>query len=85
MAQKISTSFEKLGYRLAAETETNQVFVILPQQLVRSLQDRFRFYVWEQLDNGDSVIRLVTSWATDEQEIDKFNAWVQQWTVATNI
>ncbi|KAJ5374994.1 Aromatic amino acid beta-eliminating lyase/threonine aldolase [Penicillium concentricum] len=85
MAQKISTNFEELGYKLAADTETNQVFVILPQELIRRLQDRFRFYVWEQLDDGNSVIRLVTSWATDELEIDKFNAWVQQWTVATNI
>ncbi|KAJ5544980.1 Aromatic amino acid beta-eliminating lyase/threonine aldolase [Penicillium sp. DV-2018c] len=83
MAQKISSNFEKLGYKLAAETETNQVFVILPQQLVRKLQDRFRFYVWEQRDDGNCVIRLVTSWATDELEIDRFNAWVQQWTVAT--
>ncbi|KAJ5779381.1 Aromatic amino acid beta-eliminating lyase/threonine aldolase [Penicillium paradoxum] len=85
MAQKISRNFEELGYRLFAETETNQVFVILPQELIRRLQDRFRFYEWEQLDNGDSVIRLVTSWATDELEVEKFNAWVHQWTVATNI
>lgn len=84
MAQSISVNFEKLGYRLAAETETNQVFVVLPQQLVRKLQDRFRFYIWEQLDDGSSVIRLVTSWATDELEVSKFNAWVEQWTVATN-
>lgn len=80
MAQKISGNFEKLGYQLAAETETNQVFVVLPQQLIRRLQDSFRFYVWEQLDDGNSVIRLVTSWATDELEVDKFNARVQQWT-----
>lgn len=84
MAQSISINFEELGYRLAAETETNQVFVVLPQQLVRRLQDRFRFYVWEQLDDGNSVVRLVTSWATDELEINKFNAWVKQWTIAAN-
>ncbi|KAJ5606060.1 Aromatic amino acid beta-eliminating lyase/threonine aldolase [Penicillium lagena] len=82
MAQKISAGFENLGYKLLAETETNQVFVILPQRLVRRLQDRFRFYVWEELDDGQAVIRIVTSWATDEMQVDKFNAWVQQWTVA---
>lgn len=84
MAQSISVNFENLGYRLAAETETNQVFVVLPQPLVRKLQDRFRFYIWEQLDDGNSVVRFVTSWATDELEVTKFNAWVEQWTVATN-
>ncbi|CAG7997036.1 unnamed protein product [Penicillium salamii] len=84
MAQSISANFEELGYRLAAETETNQVFVVLPQPLVWNLLDRFRFYVWEQLDDGNSVVRLVTSWATDELEVDKFNAWVRQWTMANN-
>ncbi|KAJ5280868.1 hypothetical protein N7478_006240 [Penicillium angulare] len=80
MAEKISANFEYLGHELAAETATNQVFVILPQNLVRRLQDRFRFYNWEQLDDGRVVVRIVTSWATDEMQVDKFNAWVAQWT-----
>lgn len=83
MAEKISANFESLGYSLAAETATNQVFVTLPAELLRRLQDRFRFYIWEHLDDGQFVIRLVTSWATDELQVDKFNAWVEQWTVAT--
>ncbi|EAW12066.1 threonine aldolase family protein [Aspergillus clavatus NRRL 1] len=80
MAEKISTSFEKLGYALAAETETNQVFAVLPERLVRRLQDRFGFYVWEKRDDGNSIVRIVTSWATDALQVDKFNSWVQQWT-----
>lgn len=81
MSEKISANFETLGYELAAETETNQVFVILPQRLIRTLQDRFRFYSWEHLDDGRVVVRIVTSWATDESQVDKFNASVLQWTV----
>lgn len=82
MSQKISANFETLGYKLAAETETNQVFVILPQRLIRTLQEIFRFYTWEHLDDGRVVVRIVTSWATDELQVDKFNAAVLQWTVA---
>lgn len=85
MAQRISTTFEDLGYELLAETETNQVFIIVPQPLVRRLQDRFRFYVWEEMDDGQAVIRIVTSWATDEFQVDKFNAWVRQWTVSATV
>lgn len=81
MAEKISANFEYLGLELAAETATNQVFVIMPQSLVRRLQGRFRFYTWEQLDDGRVIVRIVTSWATDEMQVDKFNAWVAQWTV----
>ncbi|KAJ5756249.1 hypothetical protein N7533_005792 [Penicillium manginii] len=83
MAEKISANFEELGYQLAAETETNQVFITMPQQLAQRLQDRFRFYIWDQLDDGQVVVRIVTSWATDELQVDKFNAWVRQWTAAT--
>jgi threonine aldolase len=83
MAEKISANFEELGYQLAAETETNQVFITMPQKLAQRLQDRFRFYIWDQLDDGQVVVRIVTSWATDELQVDKFNAWVRQWTSAT--
>lgn len=83
MAEKISANFERLGYSLAAETATNQVFITLPPTLVRRLEDRFRFYTWEQLEDGSLTIRIVTSWATDELQVDKFNAWVEQWTVAS--
>ncbi|KAJ5089605.1 hypothetical protein N7532_008289 [Penicillium argentinense] len=83
MAEKISGNFEELGYQLAAETETNQVFITMPQKLAQRLQDRFRFYIWDQLDDGQVVVRIVTSWATDELQVDKFNAWVREWTSAT--
>ncbi|KAE8323677.1 pyridoxal phosphate-dependent transferase [Aspergillus sergii] len=80
MAQRISANFEKLGYLLAAPTDTNQVFVTLPMALVNRLEERFRFYTWDPLDGERAIVRLVTSWATDSLEVDKFNAWVQQWT-----
>ncbi|KAF7179305.1 hypothetical protein CNMCM7691_008238 [Aspergillus felis] len=80
MAAKISANFEKLGYSLAEQTETNQVFPILPDRVVRRLQDRFGFYIWEKRDDGHAVVRIVTSWATDSLQVDKFNSWVQQWT-----
>lgn len=80
MAEKISANFEALGHSLVAETQTNQVFVTMPQQLAQRLQNRFRFYIWDQLDDGQVVVRIVTSWATDELQVDMFNAWVAQWT-----
>lgn len=81
MAARISGNFEKLGYQLSAKAETNQVFVTLPGSLVQRLEERFRFYVWEHLENQRAVVRIVTSWATSKSAVDEFNAWVQQWTV----
>ncbi|PWY66000.1 PLP-dependent transferase [Aspergillus heteromorphus CBS 117.55] len=69
MAARISKQVERIGWGLAATTETNQVFVVVPEGLVGILEERIRFYEWEHRDDGATVIRLVTSWATDEVEV----------------
>ena len=74
MAAKLAAGITASGYALAAHTETNLVFPILPQAVVSALQPKFAFYVWAPADNDHAVIRLVTSWATDEAHVDAFLA-----------
>ena len=77
MAQRLSSKISNAGYRFAAETETNQLFPILPNALIEKLKDHFDFYIWEPHDESSSVIRLVTSWATQEMQVDAFAAEVE--------
>lgn len=77
MADKFSTGVTAAGYQLLAETETNQIFPILPNDLISRLQEQFRFYVWGEAEADHSVIRLVTSWATDESQVDAFLAMLK--------
>ncbi|GAB2490852.1 low specificity L-threonine aldolase [Comamonas humi] len=72
MAAKLATGITSAGYGLAAETETNQVFAIVPNPVVAALREAFAFYVWDKADDERSVIRLVTSWATKERQVDAF-------------
>ena len=72
MAQKISNAVLANGYRLAADTESNQIFPILPNIIIDKLETNFAFYRWEQVDENNSVIRLVTSWATEESQVNAF-------------
>ena len=72
LSKKLSHAIVKKGYALSAETETNQIFAILPNNLIDKLTDKFAFYVWEKKDENHSVVRLVTSWATEEKKVDKF-------------
>ncbi|KAI8691885.1 Beta-elim-lyase domain-containing protein [Fusarium sp. Ph1] len=72
MAQLLSSRIQEAGNKLAAETETNQVFAILPDSLVSSLQEEFQFYVWEKVDDERTMIRLVTSWATTKEQVEAF-------------
>lgn len=69
-ARRLSNAFTQAGHELAAATESNQIFPILPNQLITRLKTQFDFYVWEPVDEDRSVVRLVTSWATDSKQID---------------
>jgi len=70
MAKKLSDAIVESGYSLAAPTESNQVFPVLPNLLIERLKANYDFYIWEELDNQQSVIRLVTSWATKADQVD---------------
>lgn len=51
---------------------SNQIFPILPNELIAELQKKYAFYVWEKIDANHSAIRLVTSWATKEEKVRDF-------------
>lgn len=77
MASRLSHAVTNAGHHLVAATETNQVFAILPLPLVERLQQTFNFFVWERLKaegkHEKVVIRLVTSWATDAAQVERFS------------
>ena len=72
MAARLAAGIVARGHGLAAQTETNQVFAILPDDAIADLQEAFAFYVWNPSGDARSVIRLVTSWATAERQVDAF-------------
>ncbi|PYH92981.1 PLP-dependent transferase [Aspergillus ellipticus CBS 707.79] len=76
MAARISAQVARIGWELVSTTETNQVFVAVPTELVGLLEQRIRFYPWEKRETT-TVIRLVTSWATDKTEVDRFCRWLE--------
>lgn len=78
LAQKLSEGIIKAGHSLAATTQTNQVFPILPNTLIDTLKEDFEFYVWEKFDDEHFVTRLVTSWATEEDQVKAFLIKVQE-------
>ena len=57
------------GIELESEIKTNMIFVHLEKDLIEKLQEQFEFYV---LDEETSLIRLVTSFDTTKEDIDKF-------------
>ncbi len=77
LAAYFSSEIEKAGFELSSKPETNQIFAILPNAIIKKLEREFSFYNWEPIDEGHTVIRLVTSWTTDKTQIDAFIAMLK--------
>ena len=71
-AMKIKEAFIQIGTDFLCETFTNQIFPILTNNQIDQLSTNFDFYVWKKLDDKKSAIRLITSWATNDEIVEKF-------------
>ncbi len=83
MAAKIAGAFRELGYRFLCEPESNQVFPIMKFSQIKKLGQKYEFFEWEELDDEHSALRLVTSWATPEEAVDRFVKDLKSVTKAT--
>lgn len=72
MAEKLSAGIEELGFTFLADSTTNQIFPIFPNALIAELEKWYGFYVWEKYNADHAAVRLVTSWATQEDKVDEF-------------
>ena len=72
MAQELSKGITGCGHSLSVPTQSNQVFPVLPDAIIEQLKAKFDFYVWQKLEDERSIARLVTSWATDESQVECF-------------
>lgn len=72
MAGKLSNAFKSFGYPMLIDSDTNQIFPVLPNPVIQKLQQEYGFLIWKIIDSDYSSIRLITSWATPEEKVDKF-------------
>lgn len=72
MATILREECSKAHFSFLTYSPSNQIFPILPNELIAELQKKYAFIVWEKVDSTHSAIRLVTSWATKEEEVRAF-------------
>lgn len=72
LAYKLAQGFIQKGYKPHYKVQTNQIFFTLPNEKIKQLQEKFNFYIWEKVDQNNSTVRLVTSWASSEEKVDEF-------------
>ncbi len=74
MALKLAGAFTSAGVPFLTEPVSNQLFPILPNELISRLRIKYLFYDWKVVDTQHTAIRLITSWATEENVVDQFIA-----------
>jgi len=55
--------------------ETNQLFFTLPKDIAQKLSEKYFFYYWNE---AQSEIRLVTSWDTTDEDIEKIGLTLKE-------
>jgi len=76
MAKEVADIFREKGYGFYAQPCTNQVFPILPDGLARKLMSQFGCQEIARIDERNTCIRFVTSWATRPESIGYLRAYL---------
>lgn len=72
MAKILKDGLCEAGYSFLTHSPSNQVFPVLPNVVIEKLEEKYMFYIWQKVDEDNSAIRLVTSWATKEEQVLDF-------------
>ena len=68
--KRINEAFVAKGIGFLSDTCTNQLFPILTQRQIAQLSADFDFYLWQKVDAEHTAIRLITSWATEDSQVE---------------
>lgn len=71
LAMKLKKELQKKGYDFYIDSITNQQFVIVDDTKLQELEKEFVFNHETRYDASHTVIRICTSWATKEENVDK--------------
>jgi threonine aldolase len=76
MARRLADGVADLAHvRIIQPVEANAVFVMMPEAMVKQLQETFQFYVWNE-KTGE--VRWMTNWATSADDVDEFVAAIRK-------
>ena len=69
MAELLKKGLKDIGCRIAYESPTNQQYIIVEDANMEKISEKVAYSFWERYDETHTVIRLVTSWATKEEDV----------------
>lgn len=78
LADRIREAVTAAGFDFLVPTTTNQVFPILPDSLLSSIQDKVTFSEQCRIDENHRAVRFCTSWASEEANVDTLCSLILQ-------
>ena len=70
-AEQMKEVLRKKDCAFFLDSPTNQQFIVLEDARLAELQKKIRVSFWEKPDAEHTVVRLATSWATTEEQIQR--------------
>ena len=77
-ADRIRAALAELGYEQPMVAPTNQVFVALDDARAASLAEKVDMGFWERTDDGRTIMRLATSWAVRDEDVDALIGFLRE-------
>lgn len=77
MASIIANTLQACGYAYYVQPYSNQLFPIMPNCIINDMSKEFIFSSQEEIDEENTAIRLVTSWATTKEQVDELVKFIQ--------
>lgn len=79
MAQIIRQACAECGFEFLYDSPTNQQFPIMPDDLIKQLEELYAFSHTKRLDHRRSAIRICTSWATCREDVEQLVADIHKY------
>ena len=70
MAKRLADGLAELGVQMLIDSPSNQIFPILPNDVIEQLRQQVSFEFWSAVSDTHSCIRFVTAWHTEKEEVD---------------
>ncbi len=70
-AEKIKDVLARYGYEFAFNSPTNQIFIKLSKEKSAELSQKIEMGFWENTDDNHVIMRIATSWATRQEDVDR--------------
>lgn len=69
-AVRLQDALEKAGIPLLFRSPTNQIFAVLEDDMKKALDQYVETSFWEKPDPSHTTVRIATSWATSQEDVD---------------